>query len=381
GQARSSLAAVRALAAAGYRPAVTVSGRFSIAAASRHSSRSLKVPPVGTPGYAEAVQAELAERYLTVLPASDAALLALGAPVDHLVDKVLLAQGAARAGLQMPPSRAFASTEALLSNAEGLDYPIVLKPSVKTTASPSYARRVVSAAELSSAAVGGGPFVVQPYISDYLHAVAGIAWKGELVAALHQRYLRTWPRDCGVACAAQTVEPDENLEGHLVRLLDGYNGIFQAQFAGNYLLDLNPRVYGSLPLAVAAGVNLPGLYCALVSGKRVAPVRARTGVFFRWIEGDLRHAWSAIRERDKKVTDILRDLRPHRRTAHSTESFTDPGPMLSRLLYALWGRADTEGRLVLSGFSQDQKPSNSDWICRPRPMDDRSLRDQSSHHL
>ncbi|MGZ6826527.1 MAG: hypothetical protein ACXVGH_07015, partial [Mycobacteriales bacterium] len=80
-QSRSALAAVRALGEAGLRAVVTTAGRPSLAARSRHCSRTLAVPPGCGPGFAEAVARALEDpSCLTVLPASDLALQALGAP-------------------------------------------------------------------------------------------------------------------------------------------------------------------------------------------------------------------------------------------------------------------------------------------------------------
>src|SRR5438094_63608 len=50
--------------------------------------------------------------------------------------------------------------------------------------------------------------LVQPYIPDRLRAVSGVMWAGQLVAVSHQRYVRTWPPDCGGASVAETSSPD-----------------------------------------------------------------------------------------------------------------------------------------------------------------------------
>ncbi len=331
GRALSTLATVRALAAAGYRPAVTTSGAISLAAASRFCARAIEAPPATDKSYASAIRAELEARpYLTVLPTSDAALLALGAPVDHLVDKEMLAGRARAAGLAVPPAETFPSPAELAAAAARLDYPVVVKPTV----SRSPARRIESATELARSLPEAGSIIVQPYLTDPLWAVAGVVFEGELVAAVHQRYLRIWPPDCGGACAAVTAEPDLEREAGVLRLLTGYQGIFMAQFAGPCLVDLNPRAYGSLSLAVAAGVNLAGIWCDLLAGERRFLVRARPGVFYRWLEGDLRHLARAVQTGEMRPGAALRALRPHPGTAHGPESLSDPAPMLARLRYA-----------------------------------------------
>jgi ATP-grasp domain-containing protein len=340
-QSRSALAAVRALGAAGYPVAVTISGRMSLAAASRFCRRRVSVPVVTDPEYARSVQSEAARRpYLTVMPTSDAALIALGAQVGEYVDKSILAKRAALVGIAPPWTRMFPSLEALRRSARDLQYPVMIKPSISR--SPPFRARSPEELETTAPAIPPvGEVVVQPYLDQSMRAVCGLMWRGRLMAVVHQRYLRIWPPVCGTSSAAETVDPDLELEEKLIRLLDGYEGIFQAQLAGPYLLDLNPRPYGSLPLAVAAGVNLPALYCELLGGSSPGTeiTRGRTGAFYRWIEGDLRTLWSGLRARDISFGDALRALRPQFGAAHSVESVSDPRPLLVRM----WGqvRRDT----------------------------------------
>jgi hypothetical protein len=326
------VAAVRALAAAGYRPAVTVSGGLSMAAASRYCQRRVAVPfAAGDPrGYAAAVHAELATlEYLAVLAASDAALLALQLPVGQLLDKVACGEAARVAGIPVPPSRIFSSNSALRAAADELEYPAVVKPDIKRF----MARRVDSPADVQRVPEHAGSLIVQPYLADRLRGVLGLVWHGRLLAAVHMTYLRIWPLPCGTIAAAVTVAPDAELETRLERLLSGFDGIFHADFAGPRLLDVNPRIHASLPLATKAGVDLVRLYCALLRGHEPSPVRGRPGVFFRWIEGDVRSVLYGLRRRQLDPASALRALRPRAGTVHGYESLTDPGPMLARLRY------------------------------------------------
>lgn len=331
-QSRSTVAAVRALALGGYRAAVTVSGGRSWAAASRYCSRRVPVPAINDPAYAPAVRTEMDEHgYVAVLCATDAALLALGAPVRHFLEKDSLTREAEAAGLRVPPTLHFEGSDELVAAASDLAYPVVVKPTVRRD-SPYLAR---SPKGLVGRAALEGPVIVQPYVAEASRSIAGLLWKGRLIASAHQRHLRIWPPDLGNACAAVTTKPDLELEDKLERLLDGYDGIFQAQMLGPYLLDIHPRVYASHSLAVAAGVNLVAMYCDLARGAEFGvTVRARPGVFFRWLEGDLRHVYRQLRRKEIGLGSALGALRPRRGSAHSTESLTDPGPMLMRL----WNR-------------------------------------------
>jgi predicted ATP-grasp superfamily ATP-dependent carboligase len=333
GRSRSAVAAVRALGLAGFRPVVTVAGTPSAAAASRSCAGRLPTPPPGTPGFREAVDRFLADHSgAAVIAASDAVLVALDLPGAPLVDKALLPKQAAIAGLSVPPTREFASSAALLDAAGELEYPVVVKAVVKTVPT-EIARRVDGPGQLPAVVAPlSGAIVVQPFATGTMRVVCGVLAGGRIVAAVHQRYLRIWPAECGTSSAAITTAPDLDLEERLPQLLDGHEGVFQVQLVGDEVIDVNPRVYGSLPLAVAAGANLPAIACWAERGRidRVV-VRGRPGVRYRWLEGDVRRLVHDVRAGALSPWAAGRALLPHRGTAHSVESLSDPGPGLVRL--------------------------------------------------
>jgi predicted ATP-grasp superfamily ATP-dependent carboligase len=333
GNSRSAVAAVRALDSAGYSPVVTGTGGRSAAGASRSCAGILRVPPVGSPGYRKAVQEHLAATPgAVVLAASDAVLIALDLPGAALVDKASLPRAAAAAGLSVPCTRDFMSAADLLAAADDLEYPLVMKATVKTGSSEN-TQRIEDAGELPAAVADlTGPVVVQPFAAGVMRAVCGVVADGRLLAAVHQTYLRIWPPDCGTASAAITTEPDLDLEERLPLLLAGHVGVFQVQLIGDQVIDVNPRVYGSLPLAVAAGANLPAIACQALTGRHPAGlVRGRPGVRYRWLEGDVRRVLHDARTGALTLRAAGRALAPRRRTAHSVESLRDPGPGLVRL--------------------------------------------------
>jgi hypothetical protein len=338
GQSRPSLGAVRALGAAGYRVAVTVSTRDSLAAASRYCRRKVRVPDVHTAGYVEAVREELARGpYLTMLATSDTALIALGAPGAHLIDKGRLQTAAQTAGLPFPPTEVFATGKELLAAAHRLSYPVIVKPAV---GKPPL--RAGGPGDLAFWAGRTNPLLVQPYLTQPIHTMGGVMWRDRLAAVVHQRYLRTWPPEAGMALAAETIEPDLELEAKAVTLLQGFEGVFELELSGGYLFDVNPRVYGSIMLSVRAGANLVGVYCDLLRGEAVPFIRGRPGAFYRWLEADVRYVASGLVRRRLGVREAAGMLRPRWRTAHGgPESLSDPGPLAARFRYALttggWG--------------------------------------------
>ena len=331
-QSRAAVAAVRALAQEGYEPIVTVTGDLCLAASSRYCAGRVPVPSaLAEPeAYAEAVRAELAAHdYVAVLPASDAAILALDMPLRHLLDKAACAEAAQRVGLSVPPTEVFTSQEEVRDRADRLEYPVIVKPDLKML----MAARADSPSEFVAAATAvlaaGARILVQPYLADVLHGVVGTAWKGRIVVAMHMRYRNIWPQPCGTVASAETIAPDVQLEGRLAALLHDYDGVFHADLAGPYLLDLTPRIHATLPLAVATGVNPVARYCDLVLGADVATARARPGVFFRWIGGDLRSIIYRVGRGQLGWGEALRLAAPRWGAVHSFESWSAPGPMLT----------------------------------------------------
>ncbi len=327
GQARSALAAVRALALGGFRPIVATASRCSLAGSSRHTSRVVDLPCELDDAFGDAIQSEIeAADHVGVLAASDSTITRLGLPGSDLVDKRYLRDRAVAVGLAVPATEIFETMAALRSARGRLKYPVVIKPAV-----PSAPARRADRSDDVDTLTYEGAVLVQPYLTEGLRALAGVVWAGRLVAAVHQRYLRTWPVDCGTASAAITTAVDRPLADRVTEMLKGYDGIFQMQLAGSTVLDLNPRVYGSLPLAVAAGVNLPAIWATLANGASVPTTRAVAGVRYRWIEGDLRHFVHAAR---RGQVPRLAEVLPRRGTAHSTESLADPRPLLRRMRHA-----------------------------------------------
>lgn len=338
---RAALAAVRALAGTRYRPVVTVSGPRSLAASSRWCTGVVLVPGGGRPGYAEALRQHVDETdYAALLPASDVALVALRDPAAALVDKAWLEANVEAAGLRNLPGEVFAGLAALHDEADRLEYPAVVKSVVKSGLGNLQAVKVLSAGDVRDISPAPGPLLVQPFVDEPLRAVSGVSWEGRLLAVCHQTYLRIWPSRAGVAAAAVTADGDRDIEDPLLRLLDGHNGVFQVQLMGDHVLDVNPRVYGSMSLAVAAGTNLPLLAADAAQGRIPdRTLRARAGVRYRWLEGDLRNLVDGLRRREVTLAQAGGRLLPRRRTAHSVESLRDPRPSWTRLQRAASGRS------------------------------------------
>lgn len=328
---RSALAAVRALGMAGYRPIVTVATKRTLASSSRWCAGVLKVPLGGgspcTDGLIHAI--EVLDP-LTVIPASDAAVLALRLPGVPLLDKRIVHSRARSAGLRVPDEQAFDSKRDLLEHEDQLPYPIVVKPVIRRSSNAPTSVRIDHKGQLELAP--SGAVVVQPFLTGSITSFNGVVKGGRWLAAVHQRYERVWPPQCGASSAALTIPHDAGLEEKMLQLVAGHEGIIEVEFADGHVIDVNPRAYGSLPLAVKARANLPAIWCAAGhdENRLSEPVRATPGVHYRWLDADVRSVAAQVKAHDMSIPNALWALRPRAGTAHSIEDWRDPAPMLFR---------------------------------------------------
>ncbi|NUS52134.1 MAG: hypothetical protein HOQ22_13980, partial [Nocardioidaceae bacterium] len=170
---RTALATVRALGRAGYAPVVTVGPRPTLAQASRWCAGVLPVPD-DVEGWTTAVT-EAAARLdaLLVMPAGDAAVVALGLPGADLVDKRVVRARALDAGLRVPEEQSYDGREALLAAAGTLPFPVVVKPKRRTSLVPFEAMRADGPGDLERVPAGE-PVVVQTFLGGGLTAFAGV---------------------------------------------------------------------------------------------------------------------------------------------------------------------------------------------------------------
>jgi predicted ATP-grasp superfamily ATP-dependent carboligase len=109
-----------------------------------------------------------------------------------------------------------------------------------------------------------------------------------------------------------------------------WNGVFNLQLiesAGHdYVIDLNPRPYVSLTLAVAAGLNLPAIWASLLLGLPFEAGEYRSGMRFRQEKGDPRAIMCELRRGELSAA---RDILPRRHTVHALFSWRDPRPAMS----------------------------------------------------
>lgn len=282
----AAIAVIRALQAAGVRVAAadadpTATGLFLVPAEHRHV-----IPLASDPRLTDEVLSACRRSRATVLlPTVDAELVPLARRSDEIrragVDPMLPTASALEAALDkatlatvpMPGVRIPATSVLDADAAARFEYPAIVKPR-----HGSGSRGVVTvdgAEEARSLAESRGDLLIQELLpgSEYTVDVL-VSRAGELLGAVPRERLRI---DSGVAVAAR-VRKSPELEvaaGAVMRSL-GLTGLCNVQFKESpsgepSLLEVNPRPAGTLPLTIAAGVDMPLMALADALGESVQP--------------------------------------------------------------------------------------------------------------
>jgi predicted ATP-grasp superfamily ATP-dependent carboligase len=355
GGALHALAAVRALGAAGWRPSVAVSGPGSRAARSKWTEEVHRVPPPedDPDAYVDAIAAcARSAGYELVLAAEDVEMVALSAGRDRLpcvvphaphpallraIDKLLLTEAAARAGLGVPETR-----PATAEHLEELEGPVFVKarlhwrPGLDSDHRHLLARRCANREEAAEyagamAAAGREPLLQEPIEGEVI-AVTGVYDRDARPVALCQTRTLRLALGRMSSCRAESVPLDRELAEGVARMLAdlGWSGVANVQFVRApggrpRIIDLNGRLYGSLALAYATGVNVPDLWARIGLGEAVGElVIGRPGVRFEAFGDDVERA------RKERRGGLARDLADvawsSLRAPQWRRALRDPGP-------------------------------------------------------
>jgi D-aspartate ligase len=221
-------------------------------------------------------------------------LLADTALVDELVDKGRFQELAERRGLPVPRAHRLAVRSDERPPALDMGFPLLVKPLTRTA---DWASLVdgkalhVSGPEAWAAlwprlASGCADVVVQQLVPGPESAVesyhAYVDERGSIAGEFTGRKIRTFPPRYGYSTAVEVVElPDVAALGRDVLASLGLRGVAKADFKRDdrgrlHLLEVNPRFNLWHHPAAVAGVNLPALVHADLTGRPRPPGRRAT---------------------------------------------------------------------------------------------------------
>jgi predicted ATP-grasp superfamily ATP-dependent carboligase len=268
-------------------------------------------------------------------------------------DKIRLAQVAAGLGVGVPRGIAVSSREQLESATRDIGFPLILKPRVSRALVNGRwigftVRRIRSAQELEPAleAQSGmleAGVLVQEVVEGEGRGVFVLARDGDISCCFSHQRIREKPPGGGVSTLCEAAEPEPELLADSVALMRElrWTGVAMVEFKWDpatrrrWLMEINGRLWGSVRLAISAGVEFPWLfYRQAVLGERIEPgsVKLRTDVRLWWLLGDVDHFLLRLRERGfGEIRPALADLvstRQRRKLVIDTWSARDPRPFL-----------------------------------------------------
>jgi predicted ATP-grasp superfamily ATP-dependent carboligase len=187
----------------------------------------------------------------------------------------------------------------------------------------------------ASAQTGGSDLIIQERVRGAGGGYIALAHHGRIVREFAHRRLREFPASGGPATAAISIH-DDALMAAGRRLIEAvaWHGVAMVEFksnaAGHFVIEFNPKFWGSMELALASGADFAGDYCRMAGGEdlRNRPLPAyRVGVRFWWPwRGDLRR----LLQKPADAWEVLKDLASPR--AQSNVWWRDPLPNCVEML-------------------------------------------------
>ncbi|MCW5980581.1 MAG: ATP-grasp domain-containing protein [Bryobacteraceae bacterium] len=363
---RKTLCAARALARRGIRVSVGGDRFLGLAFWSRSVARRFRYPH---PGRDAARFARHLHRLLVdhphdvLLPTNDYTTGALAAHASALSglarmalpseeslaraqDKYVLAELSRQLGIESPSTRLARSEGEILTAAGEVGYPCVAKlrrgsgaVGLRIVRGPEQWRPMDLAGRESDVAFDFRQYVVQEFVPGDTHDVCAMFCHGELRAAVTQRRLRTYPAVGGVGVDCVTTDEPALVERAtvLMRALE-WHGPAQIEFKVDpeggrvWLIEVNGRLWGTLALAVWAGVDFPWLWYRLALDGDVSWHRPyRFGARYRWpVPLGILHA----AQTDARWRSLVSLLGPAPDTGGDWR-WSDPAPHAAEFLYGL----------------------------------------------
>jgi predicted ATP-grasp superfamily ATP-dependent carboligase len=225
-----------------------------------------------------------------------------------VANKWSLLQRASQCGIPIPRTHFVDRGAAMKALAAQIEYPAVVKPvRSRILTDAGWLGTIVQYAHSASDLVRlyqdteylvCYPSLIQERIVGPGIGVFVLCDHGRLRAAFAHRRLREKPPSGGASVLCESIALDPELLDQAMRLLGplAWHGVAMMEYkqdrrtGRSFLMEVNGRFWGSLQLAVDAGVDFPYLSYQLALGRPLEiPHTYKVGVRSRWLLGDLDH--------------------------------------------------------------------------------------------
>ena len=261
-------------------------------------------------------------------------------------NKFNLLTHAQKVGIPCPKTLIINTPDDVELNIQKLSFPLVLKPVIGTGGHGiCYALNKDACYEhYNSMLVKYGQFLMQDYIpgNDYYGVSVIFNTHNKMRCAFVHKKLRQYPISGGASTYAVSVKFPKLVEiaEALLSSIGWYGSAnidFKIDERDNIpkLMEVNPRLWGSLQLAVASGINIPYLLYQLAVHGDIPPYfEYQTGVKFRWfMYGDFVNFITNLTAKRKLNLDAFKLF--EKNSCHATWSLSDPLPFFGLSLALL----------------------------------------------
>ena len=289
-------------------------------------------------GYATAIKdIVISEKINVVFPMTEASIFLLNEIRDQFPEKVIIAcstadkmgavsnkcdlfQLAEKLKVPIPVTHYLSGSGDLPGLVRKIEkYPVVVKPSLSRTpvingflsGGITYASSREELEKLYAAnEILQYPSLIQEKIEGSGTGLFTLYNGNRHLALFSHRRIREKPPSGGVSVVSESVPLDEEMVEHAGKLLSaaGWKGVAMVEFKRDKrdgkakLMEINGRFWGTLQLAIACGVDFPGLYLDLLMGKKMAQVKEyRTGHKMKWFFGTLDHLYIRLKNKDEML--------------------------------------------------------------------------------
>jgi len=292
---------------------------------------------------------EFQEKLLPVkLPFNDIAT------VRSLSDKAALIERCKQLSVQAPSSEYYDNFQALAASSSRFEFPVVLKPTLSrikvdegwlaTGVTYAYSQSELASIASTSIAFRDHPFMLQEYITGHGAGVFLLYDHGTCIAHFAHKRLREKPPTGGVSVLSESIRADEKQLNAAKKILDSvsWHGVAMVEFKVTevgepYIIEVNPRFWGSLQLAIDSGVDFPYLLHEATMGRACPSVTSyKEGQKLRWLLGDLDRLYLVLKGRQytwleklKEIVKFMLPFAPKRR--YEVNRFGDFRPFLAEI--------------------------------------------------
>ena len=366
-QIRSGLAVIRSLGRKGIEVTAADCDRVSTGFFSKYCSKRLVYPdPAKDPeGYADAILCEIkTTKYDVVIPINDYTLIPLSKRKREIEkysrfpflgyenlkkgrDKGLTVLEAKKCGIKVPETVIAKDDEDVEYVKREFSFPVIVRPRESSGSrglfKVEYPEELLPRYQLVTQKYG--PSLIQEYIpwGGMTYDVTVIMNKDSVARAVFvSNRIRTYPVFAGPNVLGEGVDCPELKETAIkfLKFLNWY-GPAQVEFRIDprdnkpRLMEVNPRLWGSLYLGIISGIDFPYLLYQLAMNEDIEPVlEYKTGIRARWfLPGDILHIIFNP-QRGKVIKQWIKDFFD-KNTKMYIPSRDDPLPLVGRLLAML----------------------------------------------